>query len=391
MQENKKTILVVDDTETNIDILLEYLDDEYDVVVALDGETALNIVSQEKIDIILLDIVMPDMDGYEVCKLLKIDDKTKNIPVIFITASTDKEAIAKAYNVGGIDYVSKPFTSCELLARIKNQLELRSLIDTLEEKVQKEVSKVLIVKEQMLQASRMAQMGEMISMIAHQWRQPLSAISAVTLGMDIKVHMGTYNKDDENALQSCKDKILNSSSKINELVQGLSSTIDDFRNFFKPNKNITIVSVNLLITKALGIMEASLSSSNIKIVQQLTSTKNIETYDSELMQVILNIFKNAQDNFRDKDIQNANITIVSKDTETGVEISFIDNGGGVPEDIINNIFDPYFSTKSEANGTGLGLSMSRTIVNNHHKGNITATNTNDGVCFMITLKDKILN
>ena len=350
MQENKKTILVVDDTETNIDILLEYLDDEYDVVVALDGETALNIVSQEKIDLVLLDIVMPGIDGYEVCKVLKSNDEAKNIPVIFITSSTDNEAIVKAYDAGGIDYISKPFKSRELLARVKNQLELKSLIDTLEEKVEEQVSKILNVQEQMLQTSRMAQMGEMISMIAHQWRQPLSAISAVTLGMETKVKIGVYNTNNEKSLQACQDKILDSSCKINELVQGLSSTIDDFRNFFKPNKNTTVAPVNLPITKALKIMEASLLSDNIKIVQQLMSSKNIEIYDSEFMQVILNIFQNAQDNFREKNIQNAYVSVVSKDIEIGVEVSFVDNGGGIPQDIINKIFDPYFSTKTEKTG-----------------------------------------
>ncbi len=389
MQENKKTILVVDDTETNIDILLEYLDDKYDVVVALDGETALNIVSQEKIDLVLLDIVMPGIDGYEVCKVLKSNDETKNIPVIFITSSTDNEAIIKAYDAGGIDYISKPFKSRELLARVKNQLELKSLIDTLEEKVEEQVSKILNVQEQMLQTSRMAQMGEMISMIAHQWRQPLSAISAVALGMETKVKLGVYNTNNEKSLQACQDKILDSSCKINELVQGLSSTIDDFRNFFKPNKDIAITSVNLPITKALQIIETSLLSDNIKIVQELTSSKNIEMYDSEFMQVILNIFQNAQDNFREKNVQNAYISIFSKDTKTGVEVSFTDNGGGISEDIIEKIFDPYFSTKIEKTGTGLGLSMSKIIVNKHHKGNMDVANTEDGVCFTVALKDKI--
>ena len=389
MPGDKKTILVVDDTETNIDILLEYLDDKYDVVVAMDGKTALAIVSEEKIDLILLDILMPGMDGYEVCSVLKSKDETKNIPVIFITASIDKEAIVKAYDAGGIDYVTKPFTERELLARVKNQLELKSLIDTLEEKVEKQVSKVLKVQEQMLQASRMAQMGEMISMIAHQWRQPLAAISAVTLGMDTKVKIGVYDAYDEKSLHACRDKMLDSSYKINELVQGLSNTIDDFRNFFKPNKNAIAESINLPITKALKIMEAALLSENIKIVLELTSGKNIQMYDSELMQVMLNIFQNAQDNFRERDIKDAYIAVVSKDTKDGIEVSFTDNGGGIDQDIIAHIFDPYFSTKSEKTGTGLGLSMSKAIINSHHKGNISASNTKDGACFMIMLNDQI--
>ncbi len=129
---DSKTILIVDDTETNIDILIELLSDEYDVLVALDAVSALNIVEEEEIDLILLDIMMPITDGYEVCKILKANEDTKDIPVIFITAKTDEDSIEKAYEVGGIDYVSKPFKARELLMRVKTQLRLRRLVQNLE-------------------------------------------------------------------------------------------------------------------------------------------------------------------------------------------------------------------------------------------------------------------
>lgn len=132
MREGRSTILIVDDTETNIDILLELLGDEYDLLVALDGAGALEIAMQEKIDLILLDIMMPVMDGYEVCKILKSRKETENIPVVFITAKVDEDSIEKAYEIGGIDYISKPFKPRELLARIKTQLELRRLVSHLQ-------------------------------------------------------------------------------------------------------------------------------------------------------------------------------------------------------------------------------------------------------------------
>ncbi len=125
MKADKLTILVVDDTETNIDILLELLCD-YDVAVATDGQSAIDIVKEDDIDLILLDIMMPDMDGYDVCKSIKTTHK--NIPIIFITAKTDEDSIEKAYAVGGNDYVTKPFKPRELLARIKTQLKLKELI-----------------------------------------------------------------------------------------------------------------------------------------------------------------------------------------------------------------------------------------------------------------------
>lgn len=131
MKTKTPTILVVDDTETNIDILIDLLSNDYDVMVALDGQGALDIANEDKIDLILLDIVMPGMNGYEVCKTLKAVEKTKEIPVIFITAKTDEDSIEKAYDIGGIDYVTKPFKPKELLARIKTQLKLKSLINHL--------------------------------------------------------------------------------------------------------------------------------------------------------------------------------------------------------------------------------------------------------------------
>ncbi len=127
---NNKTILIVDDTIANLDILMELLD-EYDVIDATNGKDALEILNTEHIDLILLDIMMPEMDGYEVCRRIKSQDETKHIPIIFITAKADEESISKAYDVGGSDYIRKPFFPKELYARIKKELRLEELISEL--------------------------------------------------------------------------------------------------------------------------------------------------------------------------------------------------------------------------------------------------------------------
>jgi diguanylate cyclase (GGDEF)-like protein len=129
---SRPALLIVDDTETNIDILVELLGDMYEIVVALEGKSALEIVQDQTIDLILLDIMMPGMDGYEVCRRVKGNAKTQTIPIIFITAKTDEESIEQAYDAGGIDYVTKPFKPKELFARIRTQLQLKHLIDDLE-------------------------------------------------------------------------------------------------------------------------------------------------------------------------------------------------------------------------------------------------------------------
>ena len=121
-----KTILIVDDTVENLDILGELLN-KYDVIDAINGKDALEIVKDEQIDLILLDIMMPEMDGFEVCKILQSNIETKDIPIIFITAKTDEDSIEKAYDMGGLDYVTKPFKPKELLARVKTQLKVQNL------------------------------------------------------------------------------------------------------------------------------------------------------------------------------------------------------------------------------------------------------------------------
>jgi len=129
---NKK-ILVVDDTKENVEILLELLNDSYDVMVAMDGEMALEIAKEDMPCLILLDIMMPFLDGYDVCKRLKSHHATKEIPIIFITAKTDEQSIEKAYDMGGIDYITKPFKPKELMAKIKIQLQLQTLLRDLKE------------------------------------------------------------------------------------------------------------------------------------------------------------------------------------------------------------------------------------------------------------------
>ena len=234
-------------------------------------------------------------------------------------------------------------------------------------------------EKKLLQQSRMAQIGEMISMIAHQWRQPLASISAIAGTLSIDIMMDNYKKE-------FFQEHLNS---IADLSQHLSSTIDDFRNFYKPNKELVTTTLKELITRVQKIIQNSLENDNIEIVcEHKDNNIDIELYDNEMMQVILNILKNAQANFKDNKIKNPQIRI----TTTEHSISICDNGGGIPENIIEKIFDPYFSTKNEKDGTGLGLYMSKTIVNEHNNGQLLVSNQNGGVCFTIELgEDKAVS
>ena len=241
--------------------------------------------------------------------------------------------------------------------------------------------------QQLFNQSRQAQMGEMISMIAHQWRQPLGAISSTVVNLQMKLELEAFDLNTKEGAQESKEYFTQRLSNVENYVQNLTTTIDDFRNFYKPNKKSVVTTLEHVVEKALSIVEKSLEVQGTKLILDAQSKKELKLYENEMMQVILNILKNAQDNFIDKKIKNPEIKI--KIIENSIIIC--DNGGGIPEDIIENIFDPYFSTKDDKNGTGLGLYMSKTIVEEHHNGKISVENKNEiegtgaGACFIIEL------
>ena len=242
--------------------------------------------------------------------------------------------------------------------------------------------------KQLLNQSRMAQMGEMISMIAHQWRQPLSAISAASIDMNLKLHLNEFNLQKEDGLQNFQTYFHTNLERIDTYVQNLTTTIDDFRNFYKPNKDSVTKLIHAPVGKALRVIQAAFESNGIKIHTDYNCTNLILMHENELMQVVLNILKNSQDNFKEKGTQNPKILIKTFDTKEGSTLEISDNGGGITEDIMQKIFDPYFSTKDEKDGTGLGLYMSKTIVETHHRGKFLAKNNDEGVTFTVDLKSE---
>jgi signal transduction histidine kinase len=241
----------------------------------------------------------------------------------------------------------------------------------------------------LLQQSRMAQMGEMISMIAHQWRQPLGAISATSISLQTKMALNTFDLEDESGRKECLNYFDLNLKLVDDYVQNLSMTIDDFRNFYKPNKQSAKALICAPIAKALQIIRPLLVSKKIDIVENYECNKKVEMFENEMMQVVLNILKNAQDNFHEKKTPDPVITISTRSNESGSLIEICDNGGGLREEVLLKAFDPYFSTKDEKNGTGLGLYMSKTIIEAHHKGQLTVENRGGGACFIIEISNQI--
>ena len=231
-------------------------------------------------------------------------------------------------------------------------------------------------KEQMMLAqSRMAAMGEMLAMIAHQWRQPLSSISAIAGTLTLDAAMDAYDK-------AFFQQRLND---IGELSQHLSSTIDDFRNFFKEDKEKHTVTLEEMVGKSLLIIEPVLVTNGIMLHRAYENSDRIETFSNELMQVILNLLKNAQEALKELSVEQPQIWIRSYSRDGYACLSIEDNAGGIPGDVIERIFEPYFSTKTKKDGTGLGLYMSKVIIEQHCSGMLQVSNSEQGALFEICL------
>jgi polar amino acid transport system substrate-binding protein len=265
------------------------------------------------------------------------------------------------------------------LKQKKLQKKIQILNDNLEESIKIEVQKNREKDKLMLSQSRLAQMGEIISMIAHQWRQPLNSLSLLNQTVLLKYERGKLND------QSIDFFRIHSKKQIHEM----SKTIDDFRDFFKPEKVKIEFSLNKMIIETIALVKPIFISNNISIQFDEQVDYNILGYENELGQAILNILNNAKDVLIEKKIEKKEIQIVIEKTTNNIILSITDNAGGIPSNIIDNIFDPYFSTKTEKNGTGLGLYMTKMIIEEHMKGKISVFNSVNGARFEIILKDMI--
>jgi len=501
------TILIVDDNSNNLYTLNTLLGQVPDIRVfeADSGKNALTMALQEKIDLILLDIQMPEMDGFEVAKLLKLKSRTKNIPIVFITAVFKAQKFfEQGYQSGAVDYLTKPIDDNLLLNKInlyhnlykkqndleeeiKRRIESENIFEAIftnsavgiavvnregilvtaneamseisgygakelvgkkmsnfidpdqqgkfsmtvekfisgelqnisyEEKLErkdgselvceldiapipdeKKRLKYLIVmlsditemkrmvkekekKEQMqIQQAKMAEMGEMIAAIAHQWRQPLNG-----LGLTIQDIADTYEFGELN--KEYIDKTVESSM---QQLKQMSNTIDDFRNFFRPDKEKAPFQVNQSINDLVNLVSRQYAHYEVELVFEDFCDDDscwINGYNNEFKQVLLNLLNNAKDSILEalKEDTTSKGTITVKILQKGkkVLISVTDNGQGIPDEVIARVYDPYFSTKG-VDGTGIGLHMSRVIIEENMNGHITCCNLEKGAVFTIEL------
>ena len=265
----------------------------------------------------------------------------------------------------------------------KSWKELNSLNSTLENRVNDEVIKNTEIQKQLFRSEKMVAMGEMIGNIAHQWRQPLSVISTSVTSMVIQKELDVL--DDESFKKIC--------TSINTNTQYLSKTIDDFKNFIKGDREKSVFELKDNIDGFLNIIKSSATQNNVNIITNIQNYTKICGYENELTQCIINIYNNAKDAFIENNLENRMLFIDVKRSKNNIKIILQDNAGGIDDTIISKIFEPYFTTKHQSQGTGLGLHMTYNLIVEGMNGNIEAINkefvyekqTYKGACFIITL------
>ena len=274
------------------------------------------------------------------------------------------------------DKINLSISACEGVQK------LEQLNEKLEERVEESVKKIHENEKMLISQAKQATMGEMIEMIAHQWRQPITSIGMIANNILFDLVFDELDND----------KLKEEVDKINGQVMYLSSTIDDFRDFFKESKEQEEVLMQSVLKGAMSIVDKQLKKHNIEVqIIDKAEEVHFKTFKNELIQVLLNILGNAKDAFEERAVEDRKITIGTTVENECIKLLISDNAGGINSDIISKVFDPYFSTKKQKNGTGLGLYMSMVIVTEHLHGSIKVENIDKGVVFTILLPIKGVN
>ena len=340
---NKPIILIVDDVPKNIQVLGTILSKlECELAVAMNGQQALDTIEKIKPDLILLDVMMPILDGHEVCRRLKSSDETKDIPIIFLTAKTETEDIVTGFELGAVDYVTKPFIGNELLARVKTHLSLKITKENLKEEI--------------------ATKNKFFSIISHDLRGSFGII--LSLVQLIKENRDDLSPEETDELLS---DIVNASKNTIDLLQNLLewSRSQTGRIKFNPEK----LSISELFSEIIAGQSEIAENKNIKLLSYVNSNKTVFADKNMILLVIRNLISNAI-----KFTPNGGeIDLTADDMDEFIKISVTDNGVGIKSDRVDSLF--HIETKTSTSGTeneqgnGLGLILCKEFVE-RNKGDI---------------------
>ncbi len=365
----RQKIFIVDDNVINIKVLSETLHNRYDISFARNGHKALEIIPKAVPDLILLDVMMPGIDGYEVCRQLKNERLTKNIPVIFITARNTNEDEKKGFYCGAVDYIKKPFRAEIVLARIKTHLELKLHRDKLSGVVTERTS-------QLIHSDRLATIGTIASAVAHEIKNPLFYISGNIELIQQYVREKNFDKINDKV-----EKVFDGINRINKLTESLNgySRLD--------SSTLLICSIGEIVKDAVVIISHSLRHRNISLsIDDIPGNLKIYCDFQKMSQIFVNLINNAIDAIGDYE---GLIKISAEKSGARIVVTIIDNGSGIPEENISDVFTPYITSKEKNKGTGLGLFIVKRIIEDHN-GTITlSSKEGNGTEFTITLPEAV--
>lgn len=407
------TILIVDDNSANLGVLSETLDQAgLEVWVAQSGTIALERVNYALPDLILLDVMMPEISGFETCRRLKASSQTKNIPVIFMTALSDTAHKVEGFQLGAVDYITKPFHQGEVLARVQLHLKLADLSKKLEEKnlllEQKVTETSQAYRElqhmqiQLIHNEKMSGLGQMAAGIAHEINNPVNFIygnltHAKDYINDVMGLLNLYQVEYPNPtpriqaeqksidLEFIQDDLLKLFNSMALGAQRIHEIVKSMRIFSRLDESeAKAVDIHEGIDSTLTILHHRLKAkpeqAAIAVIRDYGQLPPVECYAGQLNQVFMNILSNAidaldeynqQQTLQETEKQSSRIHISTEIMGNNwVAIRIADNGPGIDENVQMRLFDPFFTTKPIGKGTGLGLSISYEIVVEKHSGKL---------------------
>lgn len=425
--DNQAEILAIDDTPANLRVVADVLSPAgYIVATVTSGERALKRLQNYIPDLILLDIQMPGIDGFETCRKIKENPDTASIPIIFLTALSDDESISQGFALGAVDYITKPFREVEMLARVKTHLQLRNFMAQLEEQVQhrtadlrQALEKLRSSQMQLVQQEKMATLGNLVAGVAHEINNPLGFIGGnlsileeclLDLTEVVKGYRTEYPEPSPQLAEQIQgvdldfllEDIPKNITSMKKGVKRIANISKSLRTFSRTDTEVkTEFNLHDGLESTLLILKYRLKDNDnrpaIEVVKNYADLPPIPCYPGQLNQVFMNILANAIDTLEEKsklktfeelEKYNNRITIttgISEDKKK-VFVKIMDNGMGIPASVKGKIFEQGFTTKEVGKGTGLGMAIACEIVKEKHGGTITCSSeVGQGTEFVISL------
>ncbi len=370
---SKGKILIVDDTPANLQILTQVLTEQgYQVFPAINGKLALMSVQSTLPDLILLDILMPEMDGYDVCNTLKADERTYDIPVIFISALDDVFDKVKAFSLGGVDYITKPFQREELLARVQTHLKLHRL------------------HHELVQSEKMASLGRLVAGFAHEINTPIgvavSAASTLQDNADAITQLLEHEEVDEDDLVSVLESIKEAANLTLSNLKRASNLVRSFKRtaIDQTQDEIRRFEVGAAIFDVITMLHNQFKQTGIEIQVDCPDDLSIDSVPGTLEQILTNLMMNSLIHGFEEGQKAGRILIAVTPSEENLHLEYSDTGKGIAPSHLEKIFEPFFTTHRAHGGTGLGLYICYNLVTTQLHGHITCESSpGKGVLFVI--------